>query len=222
MKAEAVDHQPAGFVVGTPFLVMSADMRTQVKARKAVLTALAPEGAWLKSSERDNETFPRQEEVLLVVFLGRDTYTHRCRILQRKRDEALISRPSLTKVEKSQLEPFTGRHDYRVEAYYPAEIRTIGEDSSTEPRYCHLCDLSRGGMGLEVPATDHYASGSEVEVRLVSWDYPVRLRAEVVRSWPTETAQRVALIFRDDLPEIQKDLISQFILDAQRREATRS
>ena len=200
---------------------MPADMSSKVRTHKADLVKLDPLGAWLSSRESDR-SFPEEEEVFLVVFVGRDTLTHRCRIIKRTRGEVLVSRPSLTTREKSQMAPFTGRSDYRVETYYPAEIRIVLGEQMSEPRYCHLVDMSRGGMGLEVPMEQRYAPGQILDVRLVSWDYPVRLRAEVVRSWPVGEATRVALSFPEELPEVQRDLVTMFILDAQKREALRA
>lgn len=198
-------------------MVLPADLAKEVKLCRAEVAAVGKDGAWLLLIEGDG--FPPEEEVFLVEFSGREVVTHRTRILRREGDQVWVLTPSLTEREPSQLAPFTGRSDYRVRVNLPVQVRICeGRAQGNHQWPCQLYDLSRGGMSLIGPTNQPFEKGQKVDVRVVSWEYPVRLETEIVRVWREKDRQRVALVFPEDMTLNQRELISTFILQVQRRD----
>lgn len=205
------------YTAGTRFLVLPADLSREVSLCKAEVAAGDKTGAWLLLIEGEN--FPAEEEVYLVEFSGRDVVTHRARILRREGEQCWVSIPSLTEREPSQLSPFTGRTDYRVKVNLPVQVRICeGRAQSHHQWPCRLYDLSRGGMSLIGPTNQPFEKGQKVDVRVVSWEYPVRIETEITRVWREQDKQRVALTFPEEMTLNQRELISTFILQVQRRD----
>lgn len=206
------------YTEGTPFLVLPADLGVGVNLCRTEVASVGKDGAWLALIE--GEGFPSQEEVFLVEFSGRDVITHRTRILRRKDDQAWVSLPSLSEREPSKLAPFTGRADYRVRVNLPVQVRICeGRAQGNRQWPCQLFDLSRGGMSLIGPTNQPFEKGQKVDIRVVSWEYPVRLETEIIRVWREGEKQRVALTFPDEMTLNQRELISTFILQVQRRDS---
>lgn len=196
---------------------MPADLTRDVQLCKAEVAAVDKEGAWLLLVE--GSSFPPDEEVFLVEFSGRDVVTHRTRILRREGDQAWVGLPSLTEREPSKLAPFTGRTDYRVQVNLPVQVRICeGRAQSNRQWPCQLFDLSRGGMSLIGPTNQPFEKGQKVDVRVVSWEYPVRIETEIIRVWREGERQRMALVFPEEMTLNQRELISTFILQVQRRD----
>jgi c-di-GMP-binding flagellar brake protein YcgR len=209
---------PYAYSEGTRFIVLPTDLRRDVQLCKARVCRLESQGAWLEPL--DSSVFPGEEEVYLVEFCERDVLTHRSRILRRNGSEAWVQKPSLTEREPSKLAPFTGRSDYRVQVNLPVQVRICeGRAQSHHQWPCQLYDLSRGGMSLIGPTNQPFEKGQRVDVRVVSWEYPVRIETEIVRVWREKDKQRVALIFPEEMTLNQRELISTFILQVQRRDS---
>jgi c-di-GMP-binding flagellar brake protein YcgR len=207
------------YTTGTRFMVLPADLSKEIRLCRAEVAASDKEGAWLVLIEGD--AFTPEEEVFLVEFSGRDVITHRTRILRRENPEQVwVKVPSLTEREPSKLSPFTGRTDYRVQVNLPVQVRICeGRAQSNQQWPCQLFDLSRGGMSLIGPTNQPFEQGQKVDVRVVSWEYPVRIETEIIRVWRENDKQRVALIFPEEMTLNQRELISTFILQVQRRDA---
>ncbi len=196
---------------------MSANLSTQVRLCKAEIKNATRQGAELVALE-ENTVFPTGK-VLLIEFSGKDVLTHHCR-LSVEGERILVDSPSKTEKERSQLAPFTGRSDYRVKANLPVQVRiSQGVGRSNRQWPCELFDLSRGGMSLLCPLDQPFAKGQTVDIRVVSWEYPVRMETQVLRVWRDGEKNRVAVLFPDDMSLNQRELVSTFILHVQRRDA---
>lgn len=201
------------------FLVLPAEATEKHSVCRADVTALESDGAWLEVVD-PTHTFPPQEEVFLVEFRDRLVLTHRSRILKREKTRVWVNCPSLTIPEENPLAPYTGRQHFRVDANL--EVMIILRDkelSNVMPRIGVLSDLSRGGMGLTVPVMDIYHKGQQIEVQVVSWNYPVSVETTVNRVWTDGDIKRLALAFPEDMTVEQRELVSSFIIQVQRRDA---
>ena len=197
-------------------LLVADDPRASVKAYRVKVGELNERGAWIESASPD--ALPRTPALFLILFEGRETVTFHCNVLESADGRILVEPPWKVTREQSQIPPSTGRSDYRVTSRFPAEIQVDGKKRQV-PIFCHLTDLSQGGMGLEVPAGSSFGAGQALVVRLVSWDYPVRMQADVVRYWEVDGVGRLALVFPENISELNRELVTQFILDAQRKQA---
>jgi c-di-GMP-binding flagellar brake protein YcgR len=209
---------PYSYQQGTRLLVIPADLSQDIHLCKSEVSLTTKDGAWLALVEGSG--FPSDEEVYLIEFSGRDVITHRSRILRRENGQVWVGLPSLTEREPSKLAPFTGRTDYRVQVRLPVQVRICeGRAQSNRQWPCQLYDLSRGGMSLVGPTKQPFEKGQKVDVRVVSWEYPVRLETEIIRVWKEGDQQRIALTFPEEMTLNQRELISTFILQVQRRDA---
>ena len=174
--------------------------------------------AWLSCAQETLE-FPRDEELLLIEFRDQFVFTHRTRVTSRRAGKILVAAPSLSEKEESQLAPSTGRHDYRVEVDVPIQIRYLNEKPGTPLKTGKLCDLSRGGMSFAADGTNKYKKGDKLNLQVVSWEYPVNIDAVVNRVNSDEDGQTVAAKFMDQMNVRQREMVSAFIIQVQRKDA---
>ena len=178
-------------------------------------------GAWLYP-ENDGETFPAVSELLLIQFQGESVFTHEVSVLNKKGAEILVSVPRNTKKEKSILAPSTGRYDYRIDVSIPVRVKTQWiEPKDAPPKLATLTNLSRGGMSMVAPISQEYNVGQEITIRVVGWDRKIRVEAVVKRisKVPQQSKNEIALTFPIDMDVLQRESISSFIIQVQRREA---
>lgn len=178
-------------------------------------------GAWLYP-ESDESTVPPVADLLLIEFRDELVYTHEVKVLNKQGQDFLVTMPIKTDKEKSLLAPSTGRYDYRIEVNLPIRVKTDWvESKDAPPKLARLTDLSRGGMGVLAPQSQEYEEGQEITIRVVGWDHPVRIEAVVHRITPVEGRRKnhLALRFPIDISVSQREMISSFILQVQRREA---
>ena len=71
--------------------------------------------------------------------------------------------------------------------------------------------------GLALEGMTEFDKGEEVDIRILSWNFPLQVRGFVIRCYPDEGKNTVAVTFPPDLSTISSDLISQFIVENQRR-----
>ena len=207
------------YVKGVQFLVIPDDLNANFVPCTAKISGLDGYSAWLSLNDKKKTTFPKQEEVLLIEFRGRFVYTHRSRITQRLDNKVLVAPPTLTEKEESQLAPMTGRHDYRVQVDVPIQIRYLEENPGSLLRTGKLADLSRGGMSFFTRDNNPYNSGDLINLQVVSWEYPVNIDAEVTRVKPQDDGQLVAVKFNEKMSVRQREMVSAFIIQVQRRDA---
>jgi PilZ domain len=203
------------------FLVIPQDVEKDFCPCAGFVRSHSGSGAWLYP-ESSEQPFPNLTDLLLIEFQGEVVFTHYVKALNRKDDELFVSLPHKTEKEKSLLAPSTGRYDYRIEVNLPVRVKTEWvEAKDAPPKLARLTNLSRGGMALLAPLNQDYRPGQEITVRVVGWDHPVRIEAIVERIRPMEgrRRKRIALKFPDDIDVAQREMISSFILQVQRREA---
>lgn len=203
------------------YLVIPADLELDFKSCAGLIKSHSGTGAWL-SPEEDDQKFPPVSDLLLIEFQGEAVYTHEVTVLSKKGRDVLVSVPRKTEKETSLLAPSTGRYDYRIEVYLPVRVKTDWvEAKDAPPKLARLTNLSRGGMALLAPLNQEYSEGQEITIRVVGWDHPVRIETivERVTPLPEERKQRIALKFPDFIDVKQREMISSFILQVQRREA---
>lgn len=206
------------YVKGVRFLVIPADLNSEVIPVSATVEALDGYSAWLKS-ESDSVDFSDQEELLLIEFRARYVYTHRVRVKSRHDGKVLVGPPTLTEKEKTQLAPSTGRYDYRVEVDVPIQVRYLDAGPGSLLRTGRLRDLSRGGMSFVTRDPHPYHEGERINLQVVSWEYPVNVNAEINRVRVLEDGQQVAVKFQEEMAVRQREMVSGFIIQVQRRDA---
>lgn len=206
------------YTKGVRFLVIPADLNKNFVPCSATVDGLDGYSAWLNPNVK-GVPFPSDEEVLLIEFREHQVYTHRTRVEDRLGKKILVAAPSLTEMEQSQLAPSTGRHDYRVSVNVPIQIRYLNEKPGTPLRTGQLIDLSRGGMSFYSRNTEDYAEGDELNLQVVSWEYPVNIDGIVSRVKAADDGVQVAIRYRDAMTIRQREMVSGFIIQVQRRDA---
>ncbi len=204
------------------YLVIPQDLTQDFHLCNAQVDSLDGYGAWL--SPLPEHEFPPLDELLLIEFRDEWVLTHHTKVLKREGARILVDAASVTERERSQLAPSTGRHDYRIKVNLPVRIRTASDDpdsSDGAPKLARLVDLSRGGMALVTPSSQNYTAGETITVRVVSWDHAVQIDAVVARVSPgdEEGKQKLALQFPDEMTIRQRESVSTFIIQVQRRDA---
>lgn len=217
-KSISLRTEDTPYLKGARFLVIPADLNQNFTPCVGQVDALDGYSAWL-GSEEEKFHFPEDEELLLIEFQDQFVYTHRTRVLERKGDKVLVAAPSLTEKEESQLAPTTGRHDYRVSVNVPIQIRYLQENPGSLLRMGQLSDLSRGGVSFSTRDTHPYTQGDEINLQVVSWEYPVNIDGVVNRVRSSEEGQVVAVRFKEPMNVRQREMVSAFIIQVQRRDA---
>ena len=131
------------------------------------------------------------------------------------KEEILVGPPIKTLQEENQLRNIGARKHLRISFRLPAEIRKVHGTELGPPASAHTRDISMSGLALE--STANFQKGEEIEIRILSWNFPLNVRATVARISGIEGKNTVAVSFPPDLSTISSDLISQFILENQRR-----
>lgn len=206
------------YVKGARFLVIPADLNQPFTPCTGQVDSLDGYEAWM-SCVQESLSFPPDEELLLIEFRDQFVLTHRTRVTSRRAGKVLVAAPSLTEKEESQLAPSTGRHDYRVQVDVPIQIRYLNEAPGTPLKTGKLSDLSRGGMSFIADGTNIYNDGDELNLQVVSWEYPVNIDATVARVQTEDDEQIVAVKFMDQMNVRQREMVSAFIIQVQRKDA---
>ena len=202
-------------------MAIPQDLENDFATCAAIVRSHSGTGAWLYP-ESEAAPLPAVADLLLIEFQCETVLTHQVTVLNRKGPEVFVSLPRKTDKEKSLLAPSTGRYDYRIDVNLPVRVKTDWvESKDAPPKLARLTNLSRGGMALLAPVNQKYKDGQEITVRVVGWDHPVRIEAIVERVSLVKDKQRnrIALRFPDDIDVSQREMISSFILQVQRREA---
>jgi hypothetical protein len=205
------------------YLVIPQDLTQDFHLCNAQVDSLDGYGAWLRPLE--GHEFPSDDELFLVEFKDEWVLTHHTKVLKRdaQQKRVLVDAASVTERERSQLAPVTGRHDYRIKVNLPVRVKSCREGSEADnaPKLARLVDLSRGGMALLTPASQSYSEGETITVRVVSWDHAVQIDAIVARVSQSEEEgkQKLALQFPNEMSLRQRESVSTFIIQVQRRDA---
>lgn len=108
------------------------------------------------------------------------------------------------------------RKHLRIHADLPGECREVKEAELGPPLTIHTINVSLSGLAFR--CNKSFDSARELEIKLLAWKFPLHIRATVVRSTrQNDGTYLVAIHFPPEISPITRDLISQFILDNQRR-----
>lgn len=205
---------------GLALKAVPENLQGKPKAWDVEITRLDSEGIWVMRVGRADDPIPAQKGKLLSLVLieGGKTITYDCPVLRIEagiKEEILVAPPVKTLQEESQIRNIGARKHLRISFRLPAEIRKIMGVELGPPASAHTRDISMSGLALECSA--NFQKGDEIEIRILSWNFPLNVRATVVRATISEGKNTVAVTFPPDLSTVSSDLISQFILENQRR-----
>ncbi|HIB65053.1 MAG TPA: PilZ domain-containing protein [Phycisphaerales bacterium] len=206
--------------VGMALKAVPENLKGKPRAWDVEIVKLDLEGIWVMRTQSDDEPVPAEKGKLLsLVLMENDkTITYDCpviRIEQGVKEEILVAPPVKTLQEESQLRNMGARKHLRISFRLPAEIRRVQGSDLGPPVSAHTKDISMSGLALE--SATHFDKGEEIDIRILSWNFPLQVRAFVVRCFPQDGKNTVAVTFPPDLSTVSSDLISQFILENQRR-----
>lgn len=211
---------PNRLEVGLEMKAVPENLMGKPKAWDVEIIRLDLEGIWVMRSKSDEEPLPAEKGKLLSLVLleEKKTITYDCPVLRvepGRMEEILVAPPVKTLQEESQMRNVGARKHLRISFRLPAEIRKVQGTELGPPASAHTRDISMSGLALE--SATHFEKGEEIEIRILSWNFPLNVRGFVVRCAPVEGKNTVAVTFPPDLSTISSDLISQFILENQRR-----
>ncbi len=175
------------------------------------------EGIWVARVPGENDPLPvAPKEVLsLVMFDERRQVSYDCPIIRVKPgnpEQVLVGRPLKSMAEKSKLDSLGGRQHFRIELQLPVEVKIPGlAGKSIPPMSGHTRDVSKGGLARG------FDMGRELEVRVLSWNFPLQVKARVVRCDEEANGRfTVAVAFPEEMSAITRDLVAHFIMENQR------
>jgi c-di-GMP-binding flagellar brake protein YcgR len=207
---------------GLAMKAVPENLKGKPKAWDVEIIRLDLEGIWVMRTRSDEEPIPAEKGKLLSLVLLEDnkTITYDCPVLRIDpggggKEEILVAPPIKTLQEESQMRNIGARKHLRISFRLPAEIRKVHGTELGAPASAHTRDISMSGLALE--STANFQKGEEIEIRILSWNFPLNVRAFVVRVASADGKNTVAVTFPPDLSTISSDLISQFILENQRR-----
>jgi c-di-GMP-binding flagellar brake protein YcgR len=211
---------PNRFEEGLAMKAVPENLKGKPKAWDVEIIRLDQEGIWVMRTRSDEEPIPAEKGKLLSLVLIEDnkTITYDCPVLRIEagtKEEILVAPPIKTLQEESQMRNVGARKHLRISFRLPAEIRKVHGTELGPPASAHTRDISMSGLALESSA--NFLKGEEIEIRILSWNFPLNVRAFVVRVASIDGKNTVAVTFPPDLSTISSDLISQFILENQRR-----
>ena len=210
---------PNRIEIGIDLKAIPAKLPGKPRAWPVKVTSFAPEGFWVARTDPEDEVLPTNvgELLTLVLFDNKLQLTYDCPVLRIEGgtvEKVLVGPPTKTLQEESQMQNLGGRKHLRINFRLPAEIRTVLGGELGPPISGHTRDISMSGLAVECP--QEFDAGAEIEIRILSWNFPLKVRAFVVRCGAEEGKNIVAVSFPPDLSTISQDLIGQFILENQR------
>ena len=211
---------PNRFEEGLALKAVPENLKGKPKAWDVEIIRIDKDGAWVMRTRSDEEPLPAEKGKLLSLVLLEEgkTITYDCPVLRIDpgiKEEILVGPPIKTLQEENQLRNIGSRKHLRISIRLPAEIRKVHGTELGPPASAHTRDISMSGLALE--STANFQKGEEIEIRILSWNFPLNVRATVARISGIEGKNTVAVSFPPDLSTISSDLISQFILENQRR-----
>lgn len=211
---------PNRLELGTVLKAVPENLQGKPRAWDVEIIRLDLEGIWVMRTQSDDEPVPAEKGKLLSLVLMEEqrTTTYDCPVIRIEagvKEEILVAPPVKTLQEESQLQNVGARKHLRISFRLPAEIRRVQGTTMGSPISAHTKDISMSGLALE--STTAFEKGEEIDIRVLSWNFPLQVRAFVVRSIPSDGKAVVAVTFPPDLSTVSSDLISQFILENQRR-----
>lgn len=211
---------PNRLEVGMELKAVPENLKGKPRAWDVEITTLDLEGIWVMRTKSDDDPVPAEKGKLLsLVLMENDkTITYDCPVIRIEagaKEAILVAPPVKTLQEESQLRNLGARKHLRISFRLPAEIRRVQGPDMGPPCSAHTKDISMSGLALE--SNTHFDKGEEIDIRILSWNFPLQVRAFVVRCFTQDGKNTVAVTFPPDLSTVSSDLISQFILENQRR-----
>ncbi len=217
----AEPNTPDLLVVGTQMRAIPEKQPTTPRGWNVKIFKVDAEGIWLARIPGEDDPLPvsPKEVLTLVVFDERQQMSYDCPILKIKAgnpEQVLVGRPLKSLQEKSKLDSIGGRQHYRITTQLPIEVRIPGASGKgIPPMSGHTRDISKGGLALVV--NRGFETGRELEVRVLSWNFPLQVKAKVVRCDEEGNGMFVlAVAFPEDMSAITRDLVGHFIMENQR------
>ncbi len=211
---------PNRFELELALKAVPENLKGKPKAWDVEIQRMDLQGIWVMRSQGDEEPIPAEVGKLLSLVLieNNKTITYDCPVLKIEpgvRELILVGPPVKTLQEESQMRNVGARKHLRISFRLPAEIRKVRGTELGPPTSAHTRDISMSGLALDSAAD--FQKGDEIEIRILSWNFPLNVRAVVIRAGMEDDKHTVAVTFPSDLSTISSDLISQFILENQRR-----
>ena len=206
---------------GTALKVVPENLSGKPRAWDMEIVKLDIDGIWIASTKPDSEPIPTEKGKILSLVLMSEhtTITYDCPVIRiedkRSKQELLVAPPTKTLQEASQVQNKGARKHLRIDFRLPAEIRRVQGTELGPPITSHTKDISMSGLALEcIPS---FEAEDEIEIRILSWNFPLQVRAFVVRCLPVDGKNTIAVTFPPGMSTVSSDLISQFIVENQRR-----
>ena len=213
---------------GTDVLIPGCQLRAIPEKQPATprgwnvtVTKVDQEGIWVVRTPAETDPLPvsPKEILTLVMFDERRQLSFDCPVIKVKSgnpEQVLVGRPLKSLQEKSKLDSIGGRQHYRIETQLPVEIKIAGAaGKGLPPLSGHTRDISKGGLAVVV--SRGFERGRELELRVLSWNFPLQLKARVVRCDELPNQKfLVAIAFPEDMSAITRDLVTHFIMENQR------
>ena len=192
------------------------------RAWNITILRLDKEGIWIARTPGEPDPLPvSPKEILCLVLIDNEKQiSYDCPVVRVKPGQpelVLVGPPVKSLQEVSKMSAVGMRQHFRVGFRFPCEVRNVSTkvQAPTVQLQGHTRDLSAGGMAVEVK--QEFTKGVDLEVRVMSWNFPLKVQAKVVRSYELSPGLFVvATIFPDTLSSISRELITQFIAENQR------
>lgn len=212
---------PDMLVVGTQMRAIPEKQPTTPRGWNVKIFKVDADGIWLARIPGEDDPLPisPREVLTLVIFDERQQVSYDCPVLKIKPgnpEQILVGRPLKSQQEKSKLDSIGGRQHYRIMTQLPIEVRIPGASGKgIPPMSGHTRDISKGGLALVL--NRGFEMGRDLEVRVLSWNFPLQVKAKVVRCDEEGNGMFVlAVAFPEDMSAITRDLIGHFIMENQR------
>lgn len=213
---------PTRFQVDLELKAIPEQQPGKPRAWNVKIVRIDGEGIWIRRTDLDDDPLLAKggETLSLVLFDNRKRLTYDCpviRVASGKVEEILVAPPTKTVQDESQIRTTGGRKHFRISFRLPAEVRQVERDDLGPPVSCHTRDISMSGLAVDSPQP--FDPGTEIEIRVLSWNFPLKVRAFIVRSQLSGDTNVTAVSFPPDLSTISQDLIAQFILENQKNQS---
>jgi c-di-GMP-binding flagellar brake protein YcgR len=192
------------------------------RAWNITVLKLDKEGIWISRTPTEADPLPvAPKEILCLVLLDEEKQiSYDCPVLRIKPGHpelVLLGPPVKTTQESSKMSAIGMRQHFRVNFRFPCEIRNVSTKTNVQSVQVqgHTRDLSAGGMAVE--CKQEFTKGVDLEIRVMSWNFPLKVQVKVVRCYELSAGlYAVATIFPESLSFTSKELIVQFISENQR------
>lgn len=181
------------------------------------------EGLWVSQDKGAESYLVKLGDTMTVVAQDQgQRQIYDCKVVRlestpgnNRPNEVLLAPPAGATRENTSAGQGKRKH-LRIQTDLPGECREVKESDLGPPMTIHTINVSLSGLAFR--SNKSFDSARQLEIRLLAWKFPLHIRATVVRSTrQSDGTYLVAIHFPPEISPITRDLISQFILDNQRR-----